>query len=770
MMRLIKSLAFSLLFIGFAQAQITSEVGVWLDHLPYGSGIGILQRGDNVYAASRKGLFVMDKVTKDIQRFSKLSGLSDINISAIAYSDYSNELIIGYENANLDIMEGENAFNLADIKLSANFPGLKTINHLLCYENLVYISTDFGIVVVDLDDRIVKETYIIGTNGAVLQVNQVAINPVNDSIYAATPIGILAASRSTPLQFFASWTKDPGFDSNVKFITAFNNTVFATKAGDNNNDSIFIKQGKNWVFSQIDEARYSFVGSNNNILSVCNNFSAQGYDTDLTLKYNVNSVSANHPDYSPQAAVVDEATESYWTIDRTRGIFLVFQRLFVQNFNPNSPSTDKVYRMHAGENGVFLAPGELNEGWTPLSNNSGFSVYRNFSWKNIPNSEFNGYQNVIDIITDPSDPSHYYFSAYGWGIVEMKDDKFVRLINAASVGESVLPSINGGGPHRIGSFTYDPDGNLWFTNSLTDKPLGVIRTDGTVQSYSLGSVGGSLVPVKDIMYTSEGQIWIQTRTTGIIIAQFNGANLEVKKMETTENSGNLPSERVLAFAEDNDGEVWIGTTEGVGVLYSPQNLFEPNRNFDAQPIIIDEDGDGLGDPFLGAETVNDIEVDGANKKWFATANSGVFYTSGDGRQEIYHFTKDNSPLISDNVLDIEIDDETGMVYFGTDQGLISFQGIATKGGDANNDVYAYPNPVEPGYTGPILIRGLVSNAQVKITDVEGNLVFETIAEGGQALWSGKDFSGNRAASGVYLAYITDDLGTATEVTKILIVN
>ena len=205
-------------------------------------------------------------------------------------------------------------------------------------------------------------------------------------------------------------------------------------------------------------------------------------------------------------------------------------------------------------------------------------------------------------------------------------------------------------------------------------------------------------------------------------------------------------------------------------MYSPQNIFEEERDYDFDIIVIDEDGDGNGERVLGTEIINDIEVDGSNKKWFATGSSGVFYTSENGKEQIYNFTVDNSPLPSNNVLDIEIDEITGMVYFATDQGIVSFQGSATRGVDTHVDVFAYPNPVEPGYDGPVLIRGLVTNAQVKIADIEGNIVYETIAEGGQAIWAVKDHAGQRVKSGVYLAFITNDDGSATAVTKIMVIN
>jgi hypothetical protein len=379
----------------------------------------------------------------------------------------------------------------------------------------------------------------------------------------------------------------------------------------------------------------------------------------------------------------------------------------------------------------------------------------------------------VAVMPHATDPSIFYASSYGNGILELRingdEVEFLRIINETTTS-GALPSIQGSGNHRVAGMSKDLNGNIWFTNALTDKPLGVIRPDGQVESFSLGAAGSGANVLK-IMATSSNQVWLQVRNGGVIVVRLeDGVPIENRSLSSSEGGGNLPSATVLSFAEDADGEIWIGTNEGLAVLFSPENIFEANRSYDASIIVIDEDGDGNGERVLGTEAINDIEIDGSNKKWFGTVNSGVFYTNENGRVQLLRFSKENSPLASNTILDIEIDDRTGMVYFGSDQGIVSYQGQATAGEERMTNVFAYPNPVEPGYGGPILIRGLVTNAQVKITDIEGNIVFETVAEGGQAVWSGNRFNGERVVSGIYLAFISDDLGANTEVTKIMIIN
>jgi flagellar hook assembly protein FlgD len=144
--------------------------------------------------------------------------------------------------------------------------------------------------------------------------------------------------------------------------------------------------------------------------------------------------------------------------------------------------------------------------------------------------------------------------------------------------------------------------------------------------------------------------------------------------------------------------------------------------------------------------------------------------SEDGTTELQHFTTDNSPLVSDNIITIAINQGNGEVFFGTEKGIISYKGTATEGALTHTDVYAYPNPVRESYTGTIAIKGLVTDADVKITDISGALIYQTKALGGQAVWDGKNFVGEKAHTGIYLVFSTNEDGSQTVVTKIMIVN
>ncbi|MEZ5083588.1 MAG: T9SS type A sorting domain-containing protein [Bacteroidales bacterium] len=332
---------------------------------------------------------------------------------------------------------------------------------------------------------------------------------------------------------------------------------------------------------------------------------------------------------------------------------------------------------------------------------------------------------------------------------------------------------------KIGGLIFDPQGNLWVTNSSANRILSVRVNDGTEfgewESFYLGSKSSGK-DIGELIVDEIGQNWILWRDHSIIVFNDNNTPLDpaddlpAKYLTGAQNNGNLPGSIIFSLASDLDGEIWIGTDEGIAVIYSPENVFT-NSNYDAQRILIPRnDGSGLADILLEFETITAIAVDGKNNKWIGTDKSGVFQVSPDGTDELQHFTTENSPLLSNNITTIDINQKTGEVFFGTANGLISFKSTATEGGTTNSGVYAYPNPVRPGYSGPIAIKGLVNNADFKITNVSGSLVYSGRAEGGQAIWDGKNFSGSKAQSGVYLVFISNDDGKETMVTKILLIN
>src|SRR6056297_122079 len=381
------------------------------------------------------------------------------------------------------------------------------------------------------------------------------------------------------------------------------------------------------------------------------------------------------------------------------------------------------------------------------------------------NYETNDY---VIVKIDPYNIEHYYVGSWGRGVFEYMNDQIKEVHNESN--SSLQSMIPGNDYIRIAGMDWDEENNLWVTNTGVTNPVSVKLTNGEWHSFNFDSQISNIL-VKDILVTQNNHKWVTLPGNGLFVFDDNqtpdNENDDLyKKFSILDENGKIITNNIFSIAEDLDGNIWVGTDQGIVVYYNPTDVFESSL-FYAQGIVITIDD--YTQYLLNTETITSIAVDGANKKWLGTQNAGVYLVSKDGTEEINHFTEENSPLISNSINDVTINHETGEVFMATTKGLISYRGSATMGSDEFRDVYVYPNPVRENYAGDITIRGLVSNVNVKITDISGNIVYETNAEGGQATWNGKNFSGKRVSTGVYLVFCSNDDGSKTHITKLLFI-
>ncbi len=758
---LIFSLSTSLLF-----AQ-----GNWVEHNFFNHIRDVAQIEDLVYGATAQALMIYDKSSGEIERFGKQAGLSDVGIVALDVYRPTRQLIIGYENGNIDLYRNGRIINIPDIARSTLFLGNRRMNHLRVHGDRLYISMGFGIVVVDLKERLVRETYVIGPQGSVLEVYQVAVDEANNFIYAGTPDGLYRASLSSPLSFFQSWSRLPRFGLNeIPLVTVFNDEPVVCQRIEGTFDSIFRLQDSLWL--HIDDfvpQTYTDVRASEDLLIGAHSFGVRAFNKNFGMIYNITSDNVNRPDFHPLKAVRDTELNRLWMATLFEGLAELnpFQNFI--GILPNGPKNSRAYSLfHNGEK-LYVATAALTSTFTETFDRSGIFTYKDFQWGGITPDQLNNVNDIVAVRTHPDNPNHVFASSWGGGLLEFKDGVLINEFNASNNAEHGLTNVNNtGSTIRAGWMDFDSKGNLWVVTSQNDNPLSVRRVDGTWETFSLGSAVTTTTIVQRMMVTSRDQIWVQMRTGGVIVAQENAAgNLQIRRLTETEGQGNLPSNIVNAFDEDRNGSIWLGTGAGVAVIFNPDNIFDSGENFDAVRITFEEDG--VVQALLSQENVTCVKVDGANQKWFGTSFRGAFYTSSDGRQEIHAFNQNNSPLPSNTIFDIDVNRRTGEVFFATPGGVTTFIGSATEGSDFFEEPYVFPNPVRPDYQGLIYIRNLLTDAQVKITDLSGNLVYETIAQGGQAVWDGKGFHGQDVATGVYMAFMNDRDGFQTAVVKILIV-
>ena len=749
-------------------------IGQWRDELPYTLCNSLTDAGSRIYISTPYAVFYYDKQDNTIIRITKITGLSDIGISTINYNQEYNTLVIAYSNANIDLIKNNTIINISDIKRKSIL-GNKTINNIYFIGKDAYLSCGFGIVVLDISKEEIRDTYYIGKDGS--QVNVLALTKdQNDSLFAASERGIYKAYAKDPnLANFASWHKDSKIDSTATYntITYFAGKVIVNKKqGSATSDTICMFSDGTWT--RWLRGAYNpvmHIESNDKYLMVAYNYLVTvSTATDFTLFTNVPGSAF------PQDAIADK-DGWFWVGDTYSGVTSYDPATYtITPYNLSGPAKALAFSMTSRGNDLYIAPGGRNGSFDPLYIQPQIYHFDNTNWKNL-----SGYNNpvmascydVLSIAIDPNDHKHAFAATYGRGMLELYNDSVIRRFTESNSTLGRYTSSPDTADIRVGGVTFDANGNLWAVTSHNNRCLSMKKGDKWYP-YTIPIVNED--DLGQILVNKLGQVWILMRfgnqnPNSILVFTDNGtpdniADDQSKLLNSSVGSGNIPGTTVYAIAEDNKGEIWIGTEKGVAVFYSPENVFS-EQNFDAQQILVTQ---GLNVQYLlENETVTAIAVDGANQKWIGTDRGGVFLFSEDGTKQIYHFTAENSPLLSDRITCIALNQD-GDVFYGTDKGVISFRATATPGGDVNANVYAFPNPVKSDYEGYIAVKGLVTNAQVRITDVNGTLVYSTRAEGGQAVWDGKNFHGVKAQTGVYLVYAANDTGSEKVVTKILIIH
>lgn len=734
------------------QAQV--PVGQWRVHLPYGFATCVETGPDLIYVGTRHAMFTVDKSDNEVRTLSRINGMTDQGITALRYSNRHQTLVVAYESGNIDLYRN-GRFTMIDAIVRANIPGLKRINHILLLDRFAYLSCAFGIVELDLDRSEIRNTFIIGPNGSRLGVYALAAD--SNNFYAATDSGMYVASRSAPnLSNFAFWQAEAQFRNRaLRHIAAFNGGIYTILA-----DSLYRFEADSWTGEVLD-AGFNNTGleARNGYLQVTNLFRVITFDGTGDVKRTF----ANPRIQLPRMAVQDGVY--IWMADEGGGLFR-FKDGASDQFLPAGPASEKAVHLHAAREGVVVSAGGFNSVLANRFQSDGAFLFANEQWQQLNRNSLSGLPNMVDVIAaafDPNQPGTLYLLPWGGGLVELKNNALSKVYDPTNSTLEYIPGsvdpATGRGDTRLGGVAFDREGQLWVSNYGASRPISCRKADGSWESYALGS----FTEIIDMVVDNSGNKWVRSRSGGVVA--LNRDNTQFKNVSTPEGSGGLPSPIVNCMALDKEGALWIGTNEGPAVFFNPNVVFTRDR-FDAQQIKIQQEQ--FVGFLLGNEVITAIAIDGADRKWFGTTN-GVWLFSADGTQQIHHFTRENSPLLSNIITSLAIHPQTGEVFIGTDRGVISYRGTATEGVSTHSDVKVFPNPVRPEYTGFVSVNGLVTNAWIKITDLSGQLVYQTRADGGQISWNGRDLNGNRVATGVYLVLATSDLGEETVAAKIVFI-
>ena len=768
-MKQIIPLAYLLLATLLASGQ--GAVGSWNDHLPYGRSYSIASGGGRIWSSTGSAILIHDLRSGVNSKLSKVSGLTETAISHLAWCEDEESLIIVYRSTGIDIVKKGIVTHIPDIK-NKYIPGLKEINSITVTGSRAMLAASFGIVVVDIKGRYIADTWRPGPDGETNSVSESAI--LNSSIYASTERGIWSAPLNRQgLSYFGNWERVEGFPepgAGYSQISIAGTSLMITKPGNpslaGSRDSLFLITPGQPAALIAEEPAGTFRALDGNGPQV------------------VASLSSSVLIFSAQGEVTRQITGYGWAGTNPYGTFTAGQELWIADASSGlvstqdytrftshilpGPYTDNVADIVFSGSNFYVTGGTVDNAWG--------NVYRPLQIFTGSGDIWNSHilygeadRDAMRVIADPENEKHFFVSSWGNGLYEFLDGE---LINNYNQYNSPLASIRPGENYtRICGLAWDRSGNLWMTQTGVTGNLKALTPDG---NWITTPVNLSVTAVGDMIIDRNQYIWVVLpRGNGLLVYDPSGTPANTTddryvRLQVQDTEGHTMN-NLFSIEQDLDGNIWIGTDMGPAVYYNPDKAFSSEMK--ASRIKIPRnDGSGLADYLLGTQTVTAIAVDGANRKWFGTLSSGAFLMSDDGRKELARFDAGNSPLLSDNIVKIAVNGISGEVWFGTAEGIVSYRGQATSGVDDYSGIFAFPNPVREDFEGVVTVTGLVENSSVKITDVSGNLVWESTSLGGQAIWDLRNYRGQRVATGVYLVFCSTEDGTLAGVTKMLVIN
>ena len=755
-----------------------AQIGMsqWRLHVASGKAIDIVRAENTIFTAYTNGLHVLNRDNEQEELLTDVNGLSDIEISCLYYDSIAACVLVGYSNGNIDKITASSIYNIPAIKL-AQVPNSKRINRFVRNGDYVYVATDFCVTKLDLNKDEIKDTYY-PTNGneAILDLSFSA-----DTIFALSSDRLKYGIIDNPaLPDVSQWQVDLRFpiqfENSYAEIEQFENKQFILlKSPIYGQDSVFYLE--NNVKTWLTNSPYSLEINSINILddttfAVNIDGGIYIYNSELTnpLSYNSNNFNIW---ISPVRSI--RSSEGIWSADQINGLHLYPSGIGYKAFPVVGPYNNNFYAMDWQNNTLAIASGRLL-GKLPSFSSNGIHVFRDEAWdfkniQSVPQWQDQNIWDFIDISVNPNDPLEYAVASYSEKPLTIFSSDTVEVFDDTNSSLSFTGISNGWS--LASDVCFDTQDNLWVLNGYTEQPLNVRQQDGSWMNFDCGSSARNIYTTKMIIDFNDN-IWFASEDHGMFGYNHNNTIDEPNDDESVHistgiNSGNLPSSNVTALAADFDGEIWVGTDAGFAILYNASNTFDGNPgDYDVQRVKVTFEGNV--EYVLGNTHITDIEVDGGNRKWIATANAGILLLSADGSEILEQHTTDNSPLVSNNIFDLKLDQNSGELFIITDNGLISYRSDASYEDPTYETYNVFPNPVRPNYSGPVTIQGIRYNSDVKITDAAGNLVYKTTSNGGTAAWNCRALNGQRVASGVYYIWTATNVGKDKKVGKVLIMN
>lgn len=801
----------TLILIGLLLSFAVGSAQTWTVYPLYNSTItDLVETPSKLYYTSNGSLFSYDKDTQESYSYTSADKLSDNIITGIYYNVKNKYLLVVYQNLNMDaIYDDGRVVNLPEI-LNANLAVSKTMTSINMQDDYISISTNFGYVIYDAAKLVVKESRNWGSsirsvtvwrgNVVILDNLTMLYAPMDSNHASISDFKKLRGGAAADLLqvmgdalFFRHYSNKNVFQvTNVNYDLdnpASINTIVEAR-----NRSDWFKPSSDGYYLVNDKEIMNFDKSGNKLESTP---LPQVFQSSQIAKWKDNStiwhgcsdgvglfsISGDAPTvlkeyYRPEGAVCQVVAYMRHSADGNRlyatsGSSMVVRPCNGTKFARVDHYWYKIQTTDMFENGLIYDV-----------------TYNNLSeFESSMNSRCGDGQ----IAEDPVDNDVYYLASRFDGVRVIRRSTGEQLARwSIAKGNAPFSSTWG---NNVYSVAFDKFNNLmvligmeprtdWSNRSrLFTLPAAKLRTPDKVtkadwiehelpESY-INDFECVLLPCQHsdfiVLQSARygiGQLFIDTKGTESIS---DDRYIHHSSFTDQDGTAYAPTQYV-SVAEDKNGKLWIGSLDGV-IEVDPAQVF--NADFRCNRIKVPRnDGTNYADYLLAGEQVNWISVDNANRKWIATQNSGLYLVSESGDKIIEHFTTENSPLPSNTVNTVEASKVDNMVYIGTNYGTIAYSSDASPAADNLDNVYAYPNPVRPDYSGWITVNGLMDNSLVKITDAQGSVLFQAQSEGGMVVWDGCNLAGERVKSGVYFVLASENSSGSnfSAVTKIMVIN
>ena len=735
----------------------------WKTHFSYNNISWIEDAGDKAYCISEGALLGVNKSSEEVIALSKLTGLSGSNAMLAAYNKQTRKTLVVYQNGQIDVIypDGE-VKNMPDVFLTTE---THPADFYSAYsdKDRIYICSSLGVINVNMTKNEIADTYVLmDADQQELTVHYVSI--MDNVIYAASDAQIYSATLGSNLVDYAMWTP---------LSTPFGGTINGMGSRDG---YLYVLSGQ--VLYRYHDQQWKTLLTAYQWENLFIHPQSVLVRSDKGLVFEITGDESEQLDIPYAMTDMIRNGTDYWLAVAEKGLVKWNSTNGTQEFAINSPCVNYSYRVRTSNDKLIMVPGgyfasrynykghvmALENGW-----------WRNYTQDQLYAASSIPFHDYCDAAIDPADPSHFYVASFGYGLTEFRNNEYYRFFSPSN--SALEPVQEGAGfPHVwVDGLAWDPDGNLWMLNNSYSGVKVLLK------SGQWARIGNKAT--RDLSRTKDLIVWNQDPTIKVLtcarvtpgIGVFNDNGTITNQSDDRavfvstfydQNEKAVSPQFIYSICQMANGEIWVGTESGIIIIPDVRNLL--NHDYHCRRVIIPRnDGTGLGDYLLADERINAIAEDAAGRKWIGTETSGLYLVSDDGLETFEHFTKYNSPLVSDAVYTIAILPKTGEVFIGTSIGLLSYQSDANEAKENMSGAYAYPNPVAPNYQGYISITGLMDNTEVRIVDAGGNLVCKTRSNGGLAVWDGKDASGKRACPGIYTAFCNASGGKT--VVKIMLI-